>query len=444
MLLYVRSSGSETSGLELIRKVSEEGDLVYRCEPRGFGATQWTRKNPPNYVERSHTLLGRTVDSGRVYDIASVARYLRRRHGEGIGIHVLGEQSGGILAAYAALFEPGIAGVIVKDIPLTHMDLSSPPILNVLRVCDIPDILGLLAPRPLRVIGDLDHRIQKTQAIYSAAQADTSLSLADGFSGRWPVPGLNTLIDLSDSKDVHQRVPVLIAHRGGIVNAQAPECSSEAIRLAAEAGLTMVELDVQESRDGVPILFHDRNMSKACGIDGSVNDYEAAFLKRTSFKGSPLLILTLEDALALCRQYRLGVMLDLKSGRDDARFLKEIDRVIVEHGLGHATISISSSLQARQQLKHVLFRPTDKQMIQFREGNDVDLKGTFWFGLPAQVTSSQVVRLKQNGAYVFPAINTFRYDEGNHMESAAKDIERLRAAGVDGFQIDSVYLNLLP
>jgi hypothetical protein len=45
-------------------------------EPRGIGGTKWTTKNPPNYVERSHYLLGRTVDSGRVWDIIAAVKYL--------------------------------------------------------------------------------------------------------------------------------------------------------------------------------------------------------------------------------------------------------------------------------------------------------------------------------------------------------------------------------
>ena len=49
------------------------------------------------------------------------------------------------------------------------------------------------------------------------------------------------------------------------------------------------------------------------------------------------------------------------------------------------------------------------------------------------------MRLRQNGAYVIPAINTFRYPENNHYELARKDINRLIQAGVEGFQIDSVY-----
>src|SRR4029077_15907519 len=41
--------------------------------PRG-SASAWTKKNPPNTIERDFPLLGATVDSGRVWDILTVAR----------------------------------------------------------------------------------------------------------------------------------------------------------------------------------------------------------------------------------------------------------------------------------------------------------------------------------------------------------------------------------
>jgi len=44
---------------------------------------------------------------------------------------------------------------------------------------------------------------------------------------------------------------------------------------------------------------------------------------------------------------------------------------------------------------------------------------------------------------VFPAINIFRYPEEGDRELARKDIERLVSAGVDGFQIDSIYSDLV-
>ncbi len=51
-------------------------DAVVVLAPRGVGPTAWTRKNPPNYVERAHALLGRTVDEGRVRDIMATAGWI--------------------------------------------------------------------------------------------------------------------------------------------------------------------------------------------------------------------------------------------------------------------------------------------------------------------------------------------------------------------------------
>jgi dienelactone hydrolase len=139
-------------------------------DPRGV-AFEWTRKSPPNYVERAHALLGRTVDQGRVYDIISVARSVRRD--EKTPCRIIGRGRNGILAAYAALFEPSITEVIVVDPPASHGD--GPIFLNVLRVLDVPEALGLLAPRPLTLIGAKDRAFDRTEAIYKAAGAADKL-----------------------------------------------------------------------------------------------------------------------------------------------------------------------------------------------------------------------------------------------------------------------------
>ena len=170
LLLAVEGSG-EPAAETLARRLARPDDAVYVLEPRGIGATRWTRKNPPNYVERSHVLLGRTVDTGRIRDVIAAARYLHAR-GEGkVAVHVLGEGGAGLLAAYAALWEPEIAGVTLRRPPVTHMDDAAPVLLNVLRVCDVPAVLGMLAPRPLAVHGVGDEAMEKVAAIYAAAGA---------------------------------------------------------------------------------------------------------------------------------------------------------------------------------------------------------------------------------------------------------------------------------
>jgi dienelactone hydrolase len=173
VLIVVRNSDSAEHISDWIHRVYEPGDHVYVCAPRGVGDTRWTRKNPPNYVERSHVLLGRTVDTGRVWDVIATARYLRGKYNESVPVYVLGEGGSGVLAAYAALWEPDITGVILNKPPLSHMSGEAPQFLNVLRVCDIPDVLGMLAPRALTVYDNRSELLRKIAEIYAAVGAST-------------------------------------------------------------------------------------------------------------------------------------------------------------------------------------------------------------------------------------------------------------------------------
>jgi dienelactone hydrolase len=147
---------------------------VYLCAPRGVDQTRWTQKNPPNYVERSHVLLGRTVDAGRVWDIIASARCLHARYPD-VPLYVAGRGPGAVLAAYAALLEPDIAGVMAVNPPSSHMDDKAPQFLNVLRVCDVPDVFGMLAPRPLTLHGMAEDATAKVARVYSAAGAPGQL-----------------------------------------------------------------------------------------------------------------------------------------------------------------------------------------------------------------------------------------------------------------------------
>jgi len=156
----------------LVRRISKPGDGVYVCAPRGVDQTRWTQKNPPNYVERSHVLLGRTVDTGRVWDIIAVARHL---HGTNTLVYVAGEGPAAVLAAYAALWEPDIAGVIAVNPPTSHMEANAPQFLNILRVCDIPDVFGMLVPRSLTVYGWSGEAMKRVSQAYVSATATKEL-----------------------------------------------------------------------------------------------------------------------------------------------------------------------------------------------------------------------------------------------------------------------------
>src|SRR5262245_5333727 len=175
IVLFVQNAGKEEPLPAWLDKTRVPTDRVYRCEPRGIGETRWTVKNPPNTIARSHVLLGRTVDTGRVYDVIASSRYLRSFHKD-LPVHVAGEGPGAVLAGYAALYEPEIDGVIAHHPPLTHMDPAAPQFLHILPVADVPELMGLVAPRPLTVVSD-DRRWQRTADIYRAAGSAEKLTI---------------------------------------------------------------------------------------------------------------------------------------------------------------------------------------------------------------------------------------------------------------------------
>ena len=138
--------------------------------PRGVGPTERTIKKP-YYFLRSMALLGRTLDSGRVWDILAVQRACRRPK---TIWKIAGRGRAGILGAYAALYEPAIGEIVCLSPPATHD--SGPHFLSVLRTLDLPTALGLLAPRPLTLHDAKSNAFGKTAAFYKAAQAETRLS----------------------------------------------------------------------------------------------------------------------------------------------------------------------------------------------------------------------------------------------------------------------------
>jgi len=137
---------------------ADAGGTVHVLRLRGG----WTRKNPPNTVERSLVLLGSTADSERAGDVAAVVQRL--------GVpRVIGRGATGILAAYGVLLSGVDAEIVVVEPPVSHRE--GPHLLNVMRVWDIPDALGALAPRRLTLVGARDPAFERTAEIYRRAGA---------------------------------------------------------------------------------------------------------------------------------------------------------------------------------------------------------------------------------------------------------------------------------
>lgn len=251
------------------------------------------------------------------------------------------------------------------------------------------------------------------------------------------------LIDLRDPEAIAERRPLLIAHRGGVVTPASPENSGAAIRLAAEDGYDMVELDVRVTRDGEPVLFHGvrgRMIGTSAG-DVPVAALSLAALRGVRYDGVDGPVLTLAEGLALCRSFDLGVMLDVKIGEValTPALAGRIAGFLIEHDLHHAAMTITPDSKLHDALPSLLMPLGDEALKQLAAGENRDLRGCFWFGTPKHVPEELIARMQAAGALVIPAINRFRYPKNAGFVPGQHDIARLLALGVDGFQIDSDY-----
>jgi glycerophosphoryl diester phosphodiesterase len=82
----------------------------------------------------------------------------------------------------------------------------------------------------------------------------------------------------AESMPVLPRPFHVIAHRGA--SAEAPENTLPAFQQALALGVVEVELDVQLSSDGVPMLFHDHTLDEKTPLSGPVRSHTAEALAR--------------------------------------------------------------------------------------------------------------------------------------------------------------------
>lgn len=154
-------------------KVVKDDEAVVLLSPRGCGSLKWTVRKPA-LPERALALLGRTVDTGRVWDVQAAARWLHEGEEPHKHLAVAGQGRGGVIAAYATLFESCIEEIRLVEPPASHKD--GPTFLNVLRVLDVPEALGMLAPRPVTLIHAPASLVEQTRRLFHAADSEGKLT----------------------------------------------------------------------------------------------------------------------------------------------------------------------------------------------------------------------------------------------------------------------------
>ncbi len=128
--------------------------------------------------------------------------------------------------------------------------------------------------------------------------------------------------------DINNNGFIVIAHRGA--RAYYPENTMVAFRAAVDLKSDMLELDVQLSKDNVPVVFHDTKLNKRSDGKGLVGDYTLSQLQELDtgswfdkkFKGEK--IPTLEQVLEYAKG-KISVNIEIKTEavKDDTLYKAE-------------------------------------------------------------------------------------------------------------------------
>jgi cephalosporin-C deacetylase-like acetyl esterase len=117
-------------------------------------------------LKRTAALIGATIESMQVWDLRRCIDYLvDGEHLKLSSVSVYGRRGMGALALYAAAFDERISRVILDDPPASHW--QGPALVNILRLTDLPEAAGLIAPREIVSLTPLPAAYAYTSSIYA-------------------------------------------------------------------------------------------------------------------------------------------------------------------------------------------------------------------------------------------------------------------------------------
>lgn len=119
----------------------------------------------------------------------------------------------------------------------------------------------------------------------------------------------------------------LYAHRGLHDNAtEAPENSMAAFRKAVDAGFG-IELDIQLTKDRIPVVFHDFTLKRVCGGEGKICDYTYEELQQFHLCESTEKIPKFEDVLKMV-DGKVPLIVEFKIERTDLSLCPIADEML--------------------------------------------------------------------------------------------------------------------
>lgn len=232
---------------------------------------------------------------------------------------------------------------------------------------------------------------------------------------------------------------MVAAHRGA--HNQVPENSLASFQKAIDLGIDIIELDIRHTKDGIPVLMHDRTVDRTTNGKGKVEDLSFAEIQQLKLKHNGILteekVPTLEEALELTA-HKIMIDLDIKTHQ-----IKPIIAAVKKHKSEKKVIFFV------YEPAHVnLIRKEDASfMAMVRTENEAQIDSVFMVTKaqaihidPSHNTATAVQKIKAKGARVW--INALGTTDKKIANGDYSELETLLAHGANMIQTDQPELLL--
>jgi glycerophosphoryl diester phosphodiesterase len=172
----------------------------------------------------------------------------------------------------------------------------------------------------------------------------------------------------------------IIAHRGSSM--AAPENTLAAIKQAIEDGTDWVEIDVQETKDGEVVVFHDSDFMKLAGVNRKIWDVTLEDLKDIDVgsKFSPKFkderVPTLGQVLEECKG-KAGVNIELKYYGHDQDLEQRVVDIVEAHGMESEIVVMSLKVDAVKKMKKLRPKWTAGLLMSVSAGDLKNINADF-------------------------------------------------------------------
>ena len=142
------------------------------------------------------------------------------------------------------------------------------------------------------------------------------------------------------------------AHRGA--SSYAPENTMSSFQMGLEMGANGIETDVQRTKDGVLVLFHDDTLMRVTGQPGSVKDYTYEELQAFSVSahGQSDRIPTLEEFLQAFGHLDLTFAIELKQPFTEADTIAMLEKYNMREKTVITSFRLECLMRARVAAPH--------------------------------------------------------------------------------------------